>query len=35
MKLINLPGLNRQGILVLLVVLGLIVSSSSGQYELS
>ncbi|MHC4641241.1 MAG: hypothetical protein ACYS32_06325 [Planctomycetota bacterium] len=35
MKLLNLAVLNKQGILVALVVLGLIVSSSWGQYEIS
>ncbi len=35
MKLLNLTVFNKQGILVTLVVLGLIVSSSWGQYELS
>jgi len=35
MKLIKLTGLNGRVILMLLVVLGLILSSSSGQYELS
>jgi len=35
MKLPNLNILNKQGILVVLAVLGLIVSSSWGQYELS
>ena len=35
MKLLNLTVFNKQGILVALLVLGLIVSSSWGQYELS
>lgn len=35
MKLFNLTLLNKQGIVVTLVVLGLIVSSSWGQYEIS
>jgi hypothetical protein len=35
MKLFNLNLLNKQGIVVTLVMLGLIVSSSWGQYEIS